>query len=169
MQPSSPGVLPALVGLDAFCHSSSQTEPSWTLWYLWLHSHVALAAEGNGDRSCFSQQLSFVNSQLILWSFLVGHGRKSCVPWDDEDAVVADQLALGFPPVRTDNLFPPQLEGSRPAANLHRTAACSWGRCSPVPCWLVTNTLTFIEMLNFIGGGDYPSSTLPGSKTYKPT
>lgn len=50
----------------------------------------------NSELSCYSQQQSFVNSQLTLWSFLAGPGRKSCLQWDGEDAVVADQLALGF-------------------------------------------------------------------------
>lgn len=35
--------------------------------------------EGNGAMSCFRQQLSFVNIQLMLWPFLVGHGRKLCL------------------------------------------------------------------------------------------
>jgi len=45
MRPSSAEAHLALVGLGAFCHSRWQTELSQTLWYVWLDSQVASAAE----------------------------------------------------------------------------------------------------------------------------
>lgn len=57
--------------------------------------------------------------------------------------------ALDLLPVCTDHLAPSETRGIQDICqNLHHIAVDPWGGCCPVPCWLITNTLIFIETVN---------------------
>lgn len=100
----------------------------------------------NGDKVVLANSYPFSAAFGLSWLVMV-----RSLACSEMMNMVGLQIewSLDFLPVCTDHLAPSETGGLQGICqNLHHTAASCWGGCCPVPCWLVTNKLIFIETIN---------------------